>query len=639
MALLDGARLLNPVYRPGFLDAAAEQLMRKPSLDEHEVRQTVREVLRRIDLWQARGGAAAWLSAMNPADAASRASNRLSILDCVDSPHLFAPHFKDPATWAAWRCFLKTVFGHSLTEAELELFQQCTGRQQPNRNGYLESWLCIGRRGGKSFTLALIAVYLALFRDWRHCLTVGEVGTVMVVAADRKQARTILRYAKGLISSVPMLAREVVGETAESISLRNRVTIEVHACSFRSVRGYSILVALLDEVAFWTNDEDSAEPDSAVLEAIKPGMATIPGAMLLVASSPYARKGILWSAHREHYGKDNSPALMWKAPTVRMNPLPKVQEFVDKAYAEDPISAAAEYGAEFRTDIEAFVLREAVEACTSVGVRERLRVPGVFGYKAFVDPSGGSSDSMTLAIAHRDRDLAVLDCVREIRPPFSPEAVVNEFATLLKSYGIVSVTGDRYAGEWPREQFRKLGIAYEPSEKPKSELYLDFLPLLNSRTVDLLDHARLLNQLIALERRTARSGRDTIDHAPGGHDDVANAVAGVLTQVAAVGYSVDLAWVDGDDDLDGAMRAYRRMELQAQLVRPITGEHSNDHHHASTSRRGDRPDLRSVGRHPPPTARRRRWRRHCAAGRHGPRTNYADRWPPAPRQPLRRAHR
>ena len=35
-----------------------------------------------------------------------------------------------------------------------------------------------------------------------------------------------------------------------------------------------------------------------------------------------------------------------------------------------------------------------------------------------------------------------------------------------------------------------------------------------------------LAQLCGLERRTARGGRDSIDHAPGGHDDLANAVAG-----------------------------------------------------------------------------------------------------------------
>ena len=93
---------------------------------------------------------------------------------------------------------------------------------------------------------------------------------------------------------------------------------------------------------------------------------------------------------------------------------------------------------------------------------------------------------------------------------------------------IFKITGDRYAGEWPREQFRKLGIAYEPAAKPKSDLYRDLLPIINSRRVDLLDHSRLVNQLVSLERRTARGGRDFIDHAPGAHDDIANAVAGCV---------------------------------------------------------------------------------------------------------------
>ena len=35
-------------------------------------------------------------------------------------------------------------------------------------------------------------------------------------------------------------------------------------------------------------------------------------------------------------------------------------------------------------------------------------------------------------------------------------------------------------------------------------------------------------QLSSLERRTARGGKDSIDHSPGMHDDIANAVAGAL---------------------------------------------------------------------------------------------------------------
>ena len=83
------------------------------------------------------------------------------------------------------------------------------------------------------------------------------------------------------------------------------------------------------------------------------------------------------------------------------------------------------------------------------------------------------------------------------------------------------------AGLWPAARFAEHGIAFEQSARPKSDLYCDLLPLLNAKRVELLDNPRLAAQLVGLERRTARSGRDTVDHTPGGHDDLANVVAGV----------------------------------------------------------------------------------------------------------------
>jgi hypothetical protein len=155
-------------------------------------------------------------------------------------------------------------------------------------------------------------------------------------------------------------------------------------------------------------------------------------------------------------------------------------------------------------------------------------------YVGFVDPSGGSADSFTLAIAHMEDAIAVLDAVREAVPPFSPAAVVEDFADVLRGYGIRTVHGDRYGGEWPREQFALNGISYQPSELSKSEIYAAFLPMLNSRTVALLTNDRLHRQLVALELRTARGGRDMIDHPRGGRDDVANAAAGALVLVREV---------------------------------------------------------------------------------------------------------
>ena len=132
---------------------------------------------------------------------------------------------------------------------------------------------------------------------------------------------------------------------------------------------------------------------------------------------------------------------------------------------------------------------------------------------------------MTLGIGHREKDSVIVDVCREIPAPFDPESAAEEFASVLKSYGLRMVTGDRYGGEWPRQAFRKRGIEYAPSEQPKNALYTDLLPKLNSRTIQLLDNPRLVNQLAGLERRTSRGGKDSIDHPPAGHDDVANIVA------------------------------------------------------------------------------------------------------------------
>ena len=160
---------------------------------------------------------------------------------------------------------------------------------------------------------------------------------------------------------------------------------------------------------------------------------------------------------------------------------------------------------------------------------ERERLPDrQFRYYGFCDPSGGSNDSFTLAIAHKAGVNIVLDAIREIRPPFSPEQVVEEFAKLLHSYRTTLVYGDRYAGEWCREVFRRHRINYEPADRPKSDLYRDLLPLINSGGCDLLDNDKMLHQLVSLERRTARGGKDSIDHPRGAHDDVANAVAGAV---------------------------------------------------------------------------------------------------------------
>ena len=280
---------------------------------------------------------------------------------------------------------------------------------------------------------------------------------------------------------------------------------------------------IADEAAFWYSDEFSANTDTEILNAVRPGLATSQGP-LIIASSPYAKRGVLWDTHRKHFGKDGDPLILVAQGASRdFNPTLS-QSVVDRALERDHAAASAEYLAQFRSDIESFVSFEIVQSC--MGGHHEMAPMVQHRYFAFVDPSGGSSDSMTLCISHKEGDKVVIDLVREVKPPFSPETTIDDFAVALKPYRVRAISGDRYAGEFPRELFRKRGIQYRCSDKTKSDLFRDLLPLLNSGQIILPKSDRLVNQLCGLERRTARSGKDSIDHGPGSHDDLANAVAG-----------------------------------------------------------------------------------------------------------------
>ena len=147
---------------------------------------------------------------------------------------------------------------------------------------------------------ALVAVYLATFRDYRAHLAPGERAMVLCVATDREQAGILLRYMRAMLADVPLLKGRIMAERADAIDLTNRVTLSVGTCSYRAFRGVTLAAAILDEIAFWR--ADGANPDREVLTALRPATATIPGALLLAISTPYSRSGVLYEALHDHYG-------------------------------------------------------------------------------------------------------------------------------------------------------------------------------------------------------------------------------------------------------------------------------------------------------------------------------------------------
>ena len=463
-------------------------------------------------------------------------------------------------SWHAWRVLLIAMTGEKLTDAERATFKILTQRERELLQLVEEFIAVVGRRGGKSLAMSILAAYIAGLCDHRDVLVPGETGVVLLVAPSQRQAKIVLNYVEAAFEQSPIMRQLIANRTQDTLELTNHVTIEVRPASFRALRGPTYLCAILDESAFFYTDEHSVNADTEIMNAVRPALATTHGP-LIIASSPYAKRGVLWQAFKHNYGPDGDPAiLVAKGTTREFNPT-VTQKFIDRQLEKDRQHATGEYLAEFRDDIAQFVPYEVVQSCLG-DYREMAPARGD-RYSAFVDPSGGGPDSFTLAISHKDGDVVVIDAVREVRPPssgtFSPEAVAAEFAVLCKDYRITNVTGDQYAGVFPRELFLKHGVSYELAEKAKSDLYRDLLPLLNSGRVVLPNSERLVNQLCGLERRVSRAGKDSIDHGPGGHDDLANACAGAADLASKPGYDHTGFWIDGVG-IDGKTKTDRDAE-------------------------------------------------------------------------------
>ena len=338
----------------------------------------------------------------------------------------------------------------------------------------------------------------------------------------------LLKYASAPFDLVPMLKSTVVTRTADTITLTNGVAISAYPCRPQAIRGLRARVCVADELAFFRSSE-GFPTDTEMLRALRPTLATT-GGKLIILSSPYGQTGALWDLHRRHYGRDDSPVLVWQASAPEMNPsLPA--DYLQRMAEDDPEAYRSEVLGEFRAGVATFIDAEALGACVVENRRELLPVDGI-DYSAFTDPSGGGKDAFAVAMGHRSGERIVVDCVRAWSPPFNPSGVVAEAAALLKTYRCNSVTGDRHAGEWPREAFRSHGIEYAVVELDRSRLYLELLPVINAGTIELPDDDKLLRELRGLERQRGSAGRDRVDHPAGQHDDRANAVAGVVNELA-----------------------------------------------------------------------------------------------------------
>lgn len=435
--------------------------------------------------------------------------------------------------WAAMLIH-KALDGRPLDTAEAAAFCAYTGRSAyaPPPGGFAQLLALVGRQAGKTESAAARMAY-----EGASASLAGErnVAVIGVAQDSRASIRVLFGYVLRFFES-PLLAPLIVSRTADSLTLQGGVLVTVLPCRPAALRGLRCRFVVLDEIAHFRSSEN-LPLDRDTWRAALPSLLTTRG-KLLALSSPWAASGLAFDLHRAHYGRDDSPLLVWQSPGTVLHPTLDAG-FLAHLREIDPDSARAELDAEFLTNVAALLDEAVIMAAVESGVTVH---PPELGptYYGFVDVATGSKsggDAAALAIAHRTADgIARLDAVQTWRPPFNPASVAHEMAALCAAYRVRTVTGDRFAQGFSDELFRQAGLTSRPSDRDKTQIYLDFAGLLNAGQATLLDVPDVLRQARGLERRRGPT-KDRIDHGrgTGAHDDAINVVAGALTLAARRG--------------------------------------------------------------------------------------------------------
>lgn len=437
----------------------------------------------------------------------------------------------------AQETLLRSIEGLPLTSEQMELWRLCTGRETYPGHPFPEATVIAGARSGKDSRIAApIVCYEATYGGHEKELQRGERAVIPCVAQDARAAKIAFGFVRDYLTGSDVLRALVAEVRASEIELTNGITISCFPCTQRSLRGWSIPCGVMDEAGFYRL-EGSSDSDVEVQASIRRGMIAFDRTKVVKISTPYMKGGVLYDDFKNHFGVDSPDVLVWRAPSIVMNPSIR-QSRLERERRLDPSRFAREYEAEFVDDLEAFLPGVWVDDAIVRGRHELPPVPGCV-YTAAVDLAGGGRERSAISIIHAEGKGAEMRIVQDLLKVYGGrgrdldlEAMVHEMAQILQRYWLRCVYADRYGAGWTRQRFEAEKVKYEDAPKTKSEAFLEAEPFFASGRIDILDHSEQARELKQLERRARSGGRTMVDHPHGGRDDAANALCLAAAVVA-----------------------------------------------------------------------------------------------------------
>jgi hypothetical protein len=434
---------------------------------------------------------------------------------------------------AAQRAILRATYGLALDQAELDIFRRATGREIYEPREHNEATVIVGRRGGKTSRIAAIIAAYEAYRD--HNLPRGERAYVVLIAPVTKQAQIAFSFIRNLILGSPPLKKKVLKICKNEIDLDNGITIACYPCSQVTIRGFSVVVAVCDEIGFWRDEVTAANPAEEVLNALRPAMATFAKHKLIKISTPYRKEGALWRDYQQRAERDY---LVWQLPSAEMNPTIS-SDFLEKERQRDEESFRREYLAEFTDHITGWIGAETLQQCVIESCTERPRVNDAI-YAAASDPAF-KRDDFAFAVAHRSSDgTIILDHTATwtgTGESLGYEWVCREIARILRRFELNTLVGDQHCAAIIQQEFLRLGVVSKEvtfGTGTRLDIFGNLKHLLIQRKIQLRNEPDLLRQLRGLEEHKTPRGNIDILPSYGTKDDLAVAVALAAFQLSNI---------------------------------------------------------------------------------------------------------
>lgn len=392
--------------------------------------------------------------------------------------------------------------------------------------------LRVGRRGGKSSTLARVGVLEAVVGD--HNIPPGDIGIVAAISVSRDEAAKRLRTIEAILRALDIGYRPL--REGQGFELVDRsIGFQVFTASIAGVSGPTVICAIGDEVAKWKDAESGANPAREVLASLRPTMATQPRAKLFLSSSPL---GCL-DAHATAFDLgDTAGQMVAHAPTWVANP--SVTEESTHELEPDPRIHAREFGAEPQAAALAAFDPEAVDR--AFRPREWKRVGRRVG---LLDPSSGGKDAFTWGACAwcedaDGRPFLNVDFVDATEGTFweqvGGDVIADKISSAFAPYDIEHVHSDQ------RERLmlesvlraRKLILVVHDWTSTSKQLAVETIRRwLRDGTLCLPDRPKLRRELLLFEEKITATGALTFGARGSGHDDeVALLLTAAMAQAA-----------------------------------------------------------------------------------------------------------